>query len=239
MSIAETTTQPGALAPLTIDVVSDVVCPWCFIGKSRLEKALALKPGIAVEVRYHPYFLNPWVPREGMSREQYLTTKFGSPERYKGIAGRVVQAAAEEGLTYAADKMTRQPNTLDCHRLILWAETSGQSGAMKQRLMELYFTEGADLSDREVLVKAAAEVGLDADQTREMLASDADVTRVENAANAAKEAGIDGVPTFILGGVAAVTGAQSPDVLAQAIEQVANNREQFLAEQRAKNAARA
>ena len=224
--------ETSAQAPLTIDVVSDVVCPWCFIGKSRLEKALALKPDIPVEVRFHPYFLNPWVPREGMSREQYLTTKFGSPERYKNIAGRVAQAAADEGLTYAVDKMTRQPNTLDCHRLILWAESSGKSGDMKQRLMELYFTEGADLSDREVLVKAAADIGLDAERTREMLASDADVTRVENAANAAKEAGIDGVPTFILGGVAAVTGAQSPETLAQAIEQVANNREQFLAEQR-------
>jgi predicted DsbA family dithiol-disulfide isomerase len=220
--------------PLTIDVVSDVVCPWCFIGKSRLEKALALKPDIPVEVRFHPYFLNPWVPREGMSREQYLTTKFGSPERYQGIAGRVAQAAADEGLTYAVDKMTRQPNTLDCHRLILWAESIGQSAQMKQQLMNLYFTEGADLSDREVLVQAAADIGLDAERTREMLSSDADVERVETAANAAKEAGIDGVPTYILGGVAAVTGAQSPELLANAIEQVANNREQFLAEQRQK-----
>ncbi len=224
---------PDAQTPVTIDVVSDVVCPWCFIGKRRLEKALALKSDIPVEVRYHPYFPNPWVPREGMAREQYLTTKFGSPERYKGIAGRVAQAAAAEGLTYAVDKMKRQPNTLDCHRLILWANAIGKGPQMKQRLMDLYFTEGADLSDRKVLVKVAAEVGLDADKTREMLASDADVERVEGAANAAKEAGIDGVPTFIIGGVAAVTGAQSPDVLAQAIEQVANNRERFLAEQRA------
>ena len=221
------------VTPITIDVVSDVVCPWCFIGKSRLEKALALKPDIKVEVRYHPYFLNPWVPREGMTRQEYLTTKFGSPERYQAIAGRVVAAAAAEGLTYAVDKMTRQPNTLDCHRLILWAQSTGKAAQMKQRLMELYFTAGADLSDREVLVRAAAEVGLDPDQTREMLASDADVERVESAANSAKDAGIDGVPTFILGGVAAITGAQSPEVLANAIEQLATNRERFLAEQRA------
>jgi len=226
-----------APTPLTIDVVSDVVCPWCFIGKNRLEKALALKPDIPVEVRFHPYFLNPWVPREGMSREQYLTTKFGSPDRYKGIAGRVSQAAAAEGLTYAVDKMTRQPNTLDCHRLILWAESIGKSAQMKQRLMDLYFTEGADLSDRDVLLKAAADVGLDSDRTREKLSSDADVARVEQAANAAKEAGIDGVPTFIFGGVAAVSGAQSPELLANAIEQVANNREQFLAEQKKRSAA--
>ena len=219
-------------APLTIDVVSDVVCPWCFIGKSRLEKALALKPDIPVEVRFHPYFLNPWVPREGMSRDDYLTTKFGSPEKYKGIAGRVAAAAAAEGLTYAVDKMQRQPNTLDCHRLILWAEAIGKAAQMKQRLMQLYFTEGADLSNRDVLVRAAADIGLDSDRTRELLASDTDVGRVEAAANSAKDAGIDGVPTYILGGVAAVTGAQSPEVLANAIEQVAANREKFLAEQR-------
>jgi predicted DsbA family dithiol-disulfide isomerase len=219
--------------PVTIDVVSDVVCPWCFIGKRRLEKALALKPDIPVEVRFHPYFLNPWVPREGISRDEYLTTKFGSPERYKGIAGRVAQAAAAEGLTYAVDKMKRQPNTLDCHRLILWASSTGKSAEMKQRLMDLYFTEGADLSDRETLVKAAAGVGMDAAKVREMLASDADVERVEAAANSAKDAGIDGVPTYIIGGVAAVTGAQPPEVLAQAIEQIANNREQFLAQNRA------
>ena len=178
--------------PLTIDVVSDVVCPWCFIGKSRLEKALKLKPDIPVEVRFHPYFLNPWVPREGISREQYLTTKFGSPERYKGIAGRVAQAAAEEGLTYAVDKMTRQPNTLDCHRLSLWAESSGRAAQMKQRLVELYFSEGADL-DRDVLV--ARRCRAQTPQNSQMLASEADVARVEQAANAAKEAGIDGVPT--------------------------------------------
>jgi predicted DsbA family dithiol-disulfide isomerase len=118
--------------------------------------------------------------------------------------------------------MKRQPNTLDCHRLILWAQSSGKAPAMKQRLMDLYFTEGADLSDREVLVQAAADIGMEAAKTRELLASDADVERVEAAANSAKNAGIDGVPTFILGGVAAVSGAQPPEVLANAIEQVAS-----------------
>ena len=222
----------SAVTPVTIDVVSDVVCPWCFIGKRRLEKALALKPDIPVQVRFHPYFLNPWVPREGMSREDYLTTKFGSPERYQAIAGRVAAAAAAEGLTYAVDKMRRQPNTLDCHRLILWAEAIGKAAEMKQHLMDLYFSEGADLSDRDVLVAAGAAVGLDAAETRAKLETDQDIDKVESAASSAKDAGIDGVPTFILGGVAAVSGAQSPEVLANAIEQVAVNREVFLAEQR-------
>lgn len=222
-----------APTPVSVDVISDVVCPWCFIGKRRLEKALALKPEIPVEVNFRPYFLNPWVPREGMARDEYLTTKFGSPERYKSIAGRVAAAAAEEGLTYAVDKMKRQPNTTDCHRLILWAQAIGKAAQMKQRLMDLYFTEGADLSDRAVLVRAAADVGLDADAIREKLASDADVAQVEQAANSAQQAGISGVPTFIIGGVAAVSGAQSPEVLANVIEQIATNREKFIAEARA------
>jgi predicted DsbA family dithiol-disulfide isomerase len=206
---------------LPIDMVSDVVCPWCFIGKRRLEKAIALRPDIAVEVRFRPFFLNPWVPRDGISREEYLTTKFGSPERYRGIAQRVAQAAAAEGLTYALDAIKRQPNTLDCHRLILWAGEAGNAGRMKQRLMDLYFTEGGDLTDRNVLAKAAAECGLDGDLARRRLAGDDDVARVEREAAAAKEAGIDGVPCFIFGGLAAVSGAQAPDHLAQAMERAA------------------
>src|SRR5262245_17345443 len=224
-------------APLPIDVVSDVVCPWCFIGKHRLERALALlPPDLPVAVNFRPYFLNPWVPREGIDRKTYLETKFGSEERYAGIAKRVAAAAAAEGLTYAVDKMKRQPNTLDCHRLILWAAERGAAARMKQRLMDLYFTEGADLSDPEVLVKAAVDCGLDGETVRAKLASDADVERVQREADTAKEAGIDGVPTFIIGGVLAVSGAQSPEYLAQAITRAAAERERRLEEQSASSA---
>ena len=208
--------------PVRIDVVSDVVCPWCFIGKHRLEAALALKPDIAVEVHYRPYFLNDWIPREGISREQYLTTKFGSPERYKDIAKRVAAAAAEEGLVYASDKMKSQPNTLDCHRLIRWAGGIGKAADMKQRLMDLYFTEGADLTNRAVLIEAAVDVGLDRDDVTTALASDQDVEAIEQEAQSAKEAGIEGVPCFIFAGKFAVSGAQSPEFLAQAIERIAS-----------------
>jgi predicted DsbA family dithiol-disulfide isomerase len=207
---------------LPIDMVSDVVCPWCFIGKRRLEKAIALKPDIAVEVRFRPYFLNPWVPRAGISREEYLTTKFGSPERYRSIAQRVAQAAAAEGLTYALDSIKRQPNTLDCHRLIRWAGEIGKAARMKQRLMELYFSEGGDLTDRDVLVKAAVDSGLDAELVRKRLAGEDDVENVTREAESAKEAGIDGVPCFIFDAHLAVSGAQAPEHLAQAIERAAN-----------------
>jgi predicted DsbA family dithiol-disulfide isomerase len=202
---------------MPIDVVSDVVCPWCFIGKRRLEKALALRPDIAVEVRWRPYLLNPWIPREGIDRKTYLETKFGSVERYAAIAQRISEAAASEGLTYRLDKIARQPSTIDCHRLILWAGNTGDPGRMKQRLMELYFAEGADLTDREVLVGAAVDCGMDGDLVRQLLASDADVARIEQEANSAKEAGIDGVPCFIFGNMLAVSGAQDPAYLADAM----------------------
>ena len=213
--------SPAAPSALHIDVVSDVVCPWCFIGKRRLENALELVPDIPVDINWRPYFLNPWIPRDGIDRQTYLETKFGSAERYAVIAERVVAAAALEGLLYASDAISRQPNTLDCHRLILWSRSATDPGNMKQRLMELYFSEGADLSDPNTLIQAAVDCGMDGDLVRRLLASDADVDRIENEANSAKEAGIDGVPCFIFGGSTIVTGAQSAEYLASAIERTA------------------
>ena len=204
-----------------VDVVSDVVCPWCYIGKHRLEGAITLTPDVAVEVNWRPYFLNDWIPREGIDRQTYLETKFGSAERYAVIAERIAAAAAMEGLAYYPDKIGRQPNTLDCHRLILWSRSATDPGRMKQRLMELYFAEGADLSDPRVLIEAAASCGMDPDLVRRLLAGDADIDRIENEANAAKEAGIDGVPCFVFGKSVIVTGAQSAEYLASAIERTA------------------
>lgn len=207
--------------PVRIDVVSDVVCPWCFIGKKRLEQAIALRPDIPVDVHYRPYFLNDWIPREGISRLDYLTAKFGGPDRYREIAGRVKAAAAAEGLVYDADNIKSQPNTTDAHRLIRWAAGIGKAAAMKQRLMDLYFTEGADLTNKAVLVQAAADVGLDPEDIRAALDSDQDVDAVTQEAEEAKQAGIQGVPMFIFGGRFAVSGAQSPEYLAEAIARTA------------------
>jgi len=202
---------------LTIDVVSDVVCPWCFVGKRRLEKAIALRPDIDAEVRWHPFFLNPWVPREGIDRETYLKTKFGSVERYNDISKRITAAGAEEQIPFALDKIKRQPNTIDCHRLLHWARLEGDASAVKERLMVLYFIEGADLSDPEVLVRAATDCGMDGALVRRLLASDADVEEVEGEAKRASDSGISGVPCFILGGALAVSGAQAPEYLADAM----------------------
>jgi predicted DsbA family dithiol-disulfide isomerase len=190
--------------PLQIDIVSDVVCPWCYIGKRRIENALALAPEVPVEIHWRPFFLNSWVPREGISRDEYLTAKFGSPEAYKGIAGRVVAAANEEGLTYRPELVRRQP----------------KSAEMKQRLMELYFRDGGDLTDTDVLVQAAADCGLDADDVRKRLATDEDVELISAQAKEASDKGISGVPTFVFAQKYAVSGAQPAEQLARAIRQV-------------------
>ena len=218
---ADTSEMP---ARVQIEVVSDVVCPWCYIGKHRLERAVALTPNTPVQVEYRPYFLNPWIPREGIDRKTYLETKFGSVARYAAIAERVAAAAAAEGLVYASDKISRQPNTRDCHRLIRWARGGSDPARVKQRLMELYFAQGADLSTREVLVQAAVECGLDGDLVRRRLGSDDDVEAIESEANAAKDAGIEGVPTFIFDSSLAISGAQPPDYLATAIARAAGQR---------------
>jgi predicted DsbA family dithiol-disulfide isomerase len=208
------------LKPLVIDIVSDVVCPWCYIGKRRIENALALVPDVPVQVHWRPFFLNSWVPREGIGREEYLTAKFGSVDAYKGIAGRVVAAANEEGLVYRPDLVKRQPNTTDCHRLIHWAEAGGNAAEMKQRLMELYFRDGGDLTDTDVLVQAAADCGLDADEVRARLATDEDTALVSGQAQEASDKGISGVPTYVFAQKYAVSGAQPPELLARAIRQV-------------------
>ncbi len=210
----------STLKPLKIDIVSDVVCPWCYIGKKRIEDALKLAADVPVDVDWRPFFLNPWVPHEGISREEYLTTKFGSVDAYKGIAGRVVAAAGEEGLVYRPDLVKRQPNTIDCHRLIHWADAKGKAAEMKQRLMELYFRDGGDLTDVEVLIKAAVDVGLDGGDVRKRLATDEDVELISSQAQEASDKGISGVPTFVFAQKYAVSGAQPAEMLARAIRQV-------------------
>jgi predicted DsbA family dithiol-disulfide isomerase len=210
----------STLKPLTIDIVSDVVCPWCYIGKRRIEDALKLAPEVPVDIHWRPFFLNPWVPREGIGRDDYLTTKFGSVEAYKGIAGRVVAAAEQEGLSYRPDLVKRQPNTIDCHRLIHWAGQIGKAAEMKQRLMELYFRDGGDLTDVEVLIQAAADCGLAPETVRRLLGTDEDTALISGQAEEAAAKGISGVPTYVFAQKYAVSGAQEPQMLARAIREI-------------------
>lgn len=156
MTLADT--QP---APLTIDIVSDVVCPWCYIGKRNLEAALQQLPDSNIEVRWHPYQLDPTIPPEGIARRVYLERKFGA--RVDEIYTRVAAAGRQAGLDFAFDRIERSPNTLDAHRLIRWSQSVGKQDAVVERLFRAFFIEGRDIGDRAVLVDAASEAGMEAD----------------------------------------------------------------------------
>ncbi|WP_226581825.1 DsbA family oxidoreductase [Acuticoccus sediminis] len=211
----------SAIEPIHIDVVSDVMCPWCFIGKRRLEKALESLDDVTVRVVWRPYQLDPTLPSEGKDRQQYLTEKFGGPERADEIYARVRAAGEEEDIPFAFEKITRSPNTLNAHRLIRWAGIEGKQDALVERLFNLYFIEGANLADPAVLVTAAADAGLDSSMVGRLLATDADLAETEAEIVHAQAIGVQGVPCFILENKYAVSGAQPADVLASAIRQVA------------------
>lgn len=203
---------------VVIDVVSDVVCPWCYLGKRRLEAALKLRPNIQAEVHWRPYFLNPQVPREGMARTDYLSRKFGSDERFRPAHERLTKLGKEEGVEFHFEKIARQPNTIDVHRVLGWAEEAGKGSQVAENIFAAFFTKGEDLTDNEVLVKATGAAGMDAEKVRHDLASERDLAITQKAASSAAE-GISGVPFFIFNNRFAVAGAQTPDMLAQAIDQ--------------------
>ncbi|WMS42170.1 DsbA family oxidoreductase [Acuticoccus sp. MNP-M23] len=214
----------SALEPLKIDVISDVMCPWCFIGKRRLEKALEAAHDVPVKVEWHPYQLDPTIPPGGKDRRQYLEDKFGSAERIAEIYGRISAAGADEAIPFAFDRIEVSPNTLDAHRLIRWAGIEGLQDAVVERLFALYFVEGANLTDYAVLVDAAKAAGMDGEVVARLLATDADLAETEAEIVHAQAIGVQGVPCFILDGKYAVSGAQPADVLEGAIRQVAQER---------------
>jgi predicted DsbA family dithiol-disulfide isomerase len=203
-----------------IDVVSDVICPWCFLGKRRLDAALARLDDIDVFVRWRPFMLDATIPPEGLDRQDYMLAKFG-PERLKTIHDPLIQAGEELGVPYNFDLITRTPNTLDAHRLIRWAHTVERQHETAERLFMAYWSEGQDVSDRDVLARCAGEVGINAAQIRELLDTAQDVAETQAEIEHAGKIGVTGVPTFILGQSYALVGAQSPEVLADAIGRVA------------------
>jgi predicted DsbA family dithiol-disulfide isomerase len=209
--------------PLTIDVVSDVVCPWCYVGKHRLEKALAMMPERNFTVFWRPFQLDPTIPKEGLPRQTYLERKFGR-ERLADLHKPLIEIGRAEGIPFAFDKITRSPNTLDAHRLLRWAHEAGKQNEMADRLFALYFTEGADVGDRDVLIKAAADVGLDAALVSQLLGTEADLDPVIAEINGAQKMGISGVPTFIFAARFALSGAHPAETIKQAVEQALTTR---------------
>jgi predicted DsbA family dithiol-disulfide isomerase len=195
---------------LAIDVLSDVICPWCYIGKRRLEKAIAAfdEP---VKVRWLPFQLNPTMPREGVGRRDYRTKKFGSWERSQELDARLVAVGKEEGISFAFDRMEWTPNTLDAHRLIWLAEKQGVQDAVVEALFRAYFTEGRDISNRQTILDVVAGADLDRHEGEAVLNSDDGLEAIKDAEALARRLRVDGVPFFVVNGKIMLSGAQQPE----------------------------
>lgn len=205
---------------LAIDIISDVVCPWCYIGKRRLESALALyrerKPGAPEpQIAYHPFELNPDIPREGITRADYIAKKFG-PRGYSAH-DRLVHAGAQLGIPFAFDKIQRQPNTLAAHTLIEAARRSGVQPAVKEALMKAYFVDGLDLTDTATLVRVAVQAGLVREEAEACIADEELRRTVAGEEDKARRMGVQGVPFFLFNKRLAVEGAQPPEALLEAM----------------------
>jgi len=209
---------------MQIDIISDTVCPWCFIGKRRLEEALAQRPDLAVEINWRPYQLDPTVPREGVERKAYMRAKFGDTERVKGMSGAIRDTGTELGIAFDFEKQTMRPNTIDSHRLVKWASSVGLQDAIVEALFKAYFEDGRDIGDAAVLTEVAAACGMDSELVEELLASDADRDAVLKEAGLAGEMGVQGVPAFVFDGRYIITGAQDAAVLVRVIDKVLEKR---------------
>ena len=204
------------MTKLDIDVISDVVCPWCFLGKRKLDAAMKQVPNFDYEIRWRPFQLDPTIPPDGKSRHDYMSAKFG-PEKIAASHARLEDAGRADGIAFAFDKITRSPNTLDAHRLIRWAQGSGQQSALVDRLFSLYFCEGTDIGDRTILLGLAEEIGLDAELFARLYAEGVDIGPVREEISTAARMGVSGVPFFIFNGKYAVSGAQPVEALVDVI----------------------
>lgn len=213
----------AAREKISVDVISDVVCPWCFLGQKRLDIAIGEVGDIDVEVHWRPFQLDPTIPPEGKDRKRYMIDKFGSEERIRGAHERLEALGEAVGIDFAFDAIKISPNTLDAHRVIRWAGTAGEEvqNRLTRRLFKAYFKEGANIGDHAVLIAAARESGMDAALVETLLATDADTDAVRGEIATAQRMGVTGVPCFLIEGKYAVMGAQESSTIADAIRQVA------------------
>lgn len=207
---------------INIDVISDVVCPWCYVGQRNLQRALTTLGSGAVLVRWRPYQLDPTLPSEGQDRQSYMLQKFGSAERIRTMHDRLREIGAEAGIAFDFNAIKVTPNTLDAHRVIRWASSTaeGVQDRLVRRLFRLYFEEGANIGDHAVLIEAARESGMDASLVATLLPTMADKAEVQTEIATAQRMGVTGVPCFLLEGRYALMGAQPPDALTDAITKV-------------------
>ena len=210
---------------IQIDAWSDVVCPWCWIGKRRLERAFAARPDLAARVRWRAFMLNPDMPSAGMDRQEYLERKFGGAAGARSVYAPIEAAGAAEGLPFRFGSMTRMPSTRDAHRLLCWAAGTGGQGALSEALFEAFFSLGADIGDHEVLRNAATRAGLDGDAAGDVLDSDQFHRDVAEQDQIARRAGVGGVPCFVFAGAVAVPGAASPSEFLKVLAQLCDGKE--------------
>ncbi len=206
---------------LQLDIVSDAICPWCYIGKRHLERALGiLEPeGLHFRVGWNPFQLNPDMPKEGVDRAQYRAAKFGSAERAAALDTRVTEAARDAGLAFRLDLIRRTPNTLDAHRVVWLAGLQGRQDQVMEAIFAAYFTKGADIGDPAVLADCAAGAGLESDAVLDFLAGDEAAAELLAADRAAREAGVNGVPSFFLDGYGLFSGAMPAETMAEALRE--------------------
>lgn len=212
--------------PLALDVVIDVVCPWCFVGKRRLDAALKRMPEIDAHVAYRPFQLDPTLPPEGMDRTAYMLGKFGDQARIDAAHASLTEMGRELGILFRFDEIRIAPNTLDAHRLLRWAGAVGKGDEAAEQLFSLYFEAGADLTKAETLIAAGAAIGLDPGDVAARLADGTDRDAVTAEIAFANRIGITGVPCTIVANRFAISGAQPPEVLVDAIRRVAAERPQ-------------
>lgn len=214
------------LKTVQLDVVSDVMCPWCYIGKRRLEKALELvDPSIKVEIDWKPFQLDATLPEEGKDRQQYLEEKFGSKASADDKYAAIKAAGLSENIPFDFDAIKLSPNTLNAHRVIAWAGEAGhhRQDRVVERLFKAYFSEGKNIGDKAVLSEAAGEAGMDPSAVATRLETDEGLAEAQQAVAHAHQIGVTGVPCFIIEQKYGVSGAQDPKVLANAITQIAAN----------------
>jgi len=214
---------------MQIDVVSDTVCPWCFIGKRRLARALEMRPEIAFDVQWRPYQLDSNIPREGVDRASYMKAKFGDGPRVAAMSESLKAEGLREGITFAFEKIDRRPNTIDSHRLIRWAATAGIQETVVERLFAAYFLEGRDIGDTGVLEFLAADAGMDSIEVAALLAEDADRAAVERDVNLVVLFVIICVPMFVFASKDVISSAREAEVLVQVIDKALENEEQISA----------
>lgn len=206
---------------IKVDIVSDVVCPRCYIGKRRIEKAMdALQNKYEFEVEYHPFELNPQMPAEGTNQKAYLISKFGGEARYNQLIGNVTKVAADEGLNFDYDKQIISPNTREAHRIIQFAKQEGKQLEAKEAFMKAYFEDGIDLSRKENLLSVAVKAGLTKEKVANLLSSDEGLAEIEAAEHELQKLGISGVPFYIINNKYGISGAQPSESFIEAFENI-------------------